>query len=824
MPINHRVSGNASPPEPSEFKPHSRTKMKMKMKMKMKCPTDPAARKRIPGCAPIELKPNGSHSVPGPSPSPSPSPSPGPSPSPSPNPNPNPNPTPTPGPSSGKSSSSPPSVLPYRGAKESLLKKVENLTAEEYDEAKLVKRAYEWREYYDKSLNLIEKHERDGPGLDYDDPESLSNAKREAKKRATERLTDEMSDSPYYVDLEHTNPDTGGITFVNKNSNVAYLTLHGKEAGVQSHFPEGPLNRSAAEINALDDRSVKRSAFSNPFSNKDHIPELYPDLDSQADSLLNDFGEQRVKVISYSNGGSKHLYLNRTKGMAGTSFDPFLGPRQARDIARGTKAPFKLITTDNLSVADIGIGLAPGIGRNVDIKYVPHEEGVNTVLPRINEYVMQNHSLEGPFSEDTNLAAPNRGAVMSTVKDQAKGMATAMASDFVVDKIDPNATGQTKLLETAATNVAFDSAAAGSLALLTGAPVAAAASTVAAETLVPTVVAYEAGEAVYHAMDKPTSNMDNRPAAGAIKGGLAGAAAVTSATATGKVIATGVNAVKSVSQTAAAGESGIEMSLVGAEANTFVAAESVTALDAGIEMGAVGAEVGGLAATEAGLLTATEVTGAAAAAEGGLNPIADIAFVGSAVATGLATGAGAMFGAVNESNKKKQAEQLKQDKNEDYINQLMMQADVNARVKKEQNKLNKLGQFINDTPDIGKDIETRLDYLYSHKKPYLSDSHFKEISDPQNYKIAPRNWRIEQEQIRYIHNHLNIYKDYLKTVDGFPADTLSLHLDKERLGVTPGYQNMPNDTFWLDKQRLGVTVESDTSKSNTFESDAVEAA
>ena len=93
-----------------------------------------------------------------------------------------------------------------------------------------------------------------------------------------------------------------------------------------------------------------------------------------------------------------------------------------------------------------------------------------------------------------------------------------------------------------------------------------------------------------------------------------------------------------------------------------------------------------------------------------------------------------------------------------------------------------------------------------------------------DYKIAPRNWRIEQEQIRYIHNHLNIYKDYLKTVDGFPADTLSLHLDKERLGVTPGYQNMPNDTFWLDKQRLGVTAESDTSKSNTFESDAVEAA
>ena len=152
--------------------------------------------------------------------------------------------------------------------------------------------------------------------------------------------------------------------------------------------------------------------------------------------------------------------------MSGTSFDPFLGPRQARDIARGTKAPFKLITTDNLSVADIGIGLAPGIGRNVDIKYVPHEEGVYKLLPRIDDYVIQNHSLVGPFAADTTKAAPNRGAVTSTVKDQAKGMATAMASDFVVDKLDPNATGQTKLLETAATNVAFDTSAAGAVALI----------------------------------------------------------------------------------------------------------------------------------------------------------------------------------------------------------------------------------------------------------------------------------------------------------------------------------------------------------------------
>ena len=198
-------------------------------------------------------------------------------------------------------------------------------------------------------------------------------------------------------------------------------------------------------------------------------------------------------------------------------------------------------------------------------------------------------------------------------------------------------------------------------------------------------------------------------------------------------------------------------------------------------------------------MTATEATGAFAAAQGGLDPFADAAFVGTAVATGLATGAGAIIGAVNSSNKeKKRREQEKELENERRI----QAAIIDARKKKVQEKLDDLQQFIDKTPDIGKDIDTRLEYLYSHKKPYLNDPHFKEISDPTHYKVAPRNWRIEQEQIRYIHDHLNIYKDYQKTVDGFPEN--ELYLDTKRLGAEPGYQNMDDDTFWLDKKRLGV--------------------
>ena len=225
-------------------------------------------------------------------------------------------------------------------------------------------------------------------------------------------------------------------------------------------------------------------------------------------------------------------------------------------------------------------------------------------LPKIDDYVMANHSLDGPFAEDTIKAAPNQGAVVSSVKDTAKGMATAAAAGLLTSELDPDATGQKKLLETAATNVALDTSAAGGVAVLTGAPVAATVNYVAAEAALPTVVAYEAGDAVYNVMDKATSHMDNRPAAGAIKGGLTGAAAVTSATATNVVISAGVNAVKAaqtgaaLQQTANSLEGGIEMGEVGEGAGAAAeGAEAATALDAGIEMGAVGAE----GAVEAGI-------------------------------------------------------------------------------------------------------------------------------------------------------------------------------------------------------------------------------
>ena len=185
-----------------------------------------------------------------------------------------------------------PGTVTNRGFNENVLKDVENLTPEEYFEAKLVNTAYTWRKEYDITMRNIEEKKsgfENGPGLDYDDPVSLANAKKIATERATEWTNNALpkdggvKDTDVYVDLKHTNADSGGITFVNKKTGVAYLTLHGKNAGVKG-FPRipanldenevaagraqvqdagklVPINRSAAEVNALDDLSVQRSTL-----------------------------------------------------------------------------------------------------------------------------------------------------------------------------------------------------------------------------------------------------------------------------------------------------------------------------------------------------------------------------------------------------------------------------------------------------------------------------------------------------------------------------------------------------------------------------------
>ena len=584
MPINHRTNFD-----------------------KKKCPDDPIARKRLPSCSIGNEKPFVPQTRYPPTPSPSPHIDPKPRP-------PKPSPKPSPPPIQPNYNESTPPFTTVKSTSKPV--EVKNMTAQEYEDSKLVKQAYQWRREYDMAMDDLEKRENN---LDYDDPESLRAAKQEALKRANNVMNERLHESdpvlgrelPYSVDTELSNPDTGGVVFVNDKTGEAKLVFHGKEAGYKNLFTGEGQNRSAQGVNNLDDLSVARAALSTPFTN-DHVPELYPGIDQQADSLLAKYGDD-LSIVSFSNGGPKHLYLNRTKGIPGTSFDPMMGLRHSHDISVGTRAPIKILTTDNLSVSDAALGATLRTGPNVEITRVPHVKGVEKLLPNLPKYVMSNHSIEGPFDE-ANVAdlVPARtkfsgftGGFKDAIKATPQSLATGFASSGIQHLLDPSATGQKQLLETAGTNVALDSGVAMGVAAATRAPIIAAGGTAAASLLAPTLVGYEVADTVGKAMDNATAHWKDRTAAASAYGAATGASTGASALATYKGLSAAYNATKALTTATEVGEAGVEMT------------------EAGVGAGVLGGET-----------AAMEATGAAAGAEGGLNPIADAAFLGTGIVTG----------------------------------------------------------------------------------------------------------------------------------------------------------------------------------------------
>jgi len=759
MPINYRVSGHynesneSNVPGPSEFKPHSRT---------LKCPIDPAARKRIPGCAPIALNPKINES---PSPSPGPGPSPGPAPSPGPSPSPSPSPTPKPAPVKPASITKP--VLAGRGVKfisdaqrkahlDSIKKFKEHpdvtdrdIFAGEIAQAAYIKNVDILNDYID-NVSTIGKQ---GYTLD-PDPE-LNNK---------------------YVKT-FVNPKTGDVAVAYRGT-VDWVGQDGA-ANITNTVGLTKIRQMVADEFDVDLRSDKAKTL------------------KRTNELIEaKYGDKVSLTAGHSQGGhdstqSKRTYFPKAESIV---FMPAPGGEVKKGEGKMWTTPNDIVSlkgktysmfSQNFEMKHISSTVGDGpISSHLSDNFadpVPKqgqsqqtdESGIQlqelTDRSQVNSETVNENVEKLVVTKNTSAIKP---AVAEGVKTSAKGMATAMASSAIFNKLDPDATGQTELLGTAATNVALDSTAAGGMAFLSGAPVAATAGTVAAEVAAPTVAAYEAGDAVYNAMDKATEGMKNRPAAGALTGGATGATAAVTATATGKVISAGVNTIKAaragaaLQETATAAEGGIELAEGAGVVAEGAELSSAAAATTGIEMGAMG--------VEGGLMTATEGLGAISAAQGGLDPFTDAAFVGAAVATVAATATGAFIGAINSSNKeKKRREQEKKDReNDKIISEAIHASHVNAVKAQINAELDELNQFVKDTPDIGKDIDTRLEYLYSHKKPYLNDPHFKEISDPNHYKIAPKNWRIEEEQIRYIHDNLNIYRDNqnVKTVDSAPVE------------------------------------------------------
>ena len=381
------------------------------------------------------------------------------------------------------------------------------------------------------------------------------------------------------------------------------------------------ISESARAVNQLDDSSVYRAMRSTPFS-RSHVPELYPGLGEQADELIQEFGgTENVHVISYSNGGPKHQFLNETRGLGGTSIDPMMGPLQSSQLVRGNRAPMEYLTTDSFSVMDTAINLAPHFGTNVHVQYVPHVTGTAAgTLPNIARYGMANHDLDGPFSENTDKSDTGKITTNTDLLKAGahafKGAVTGLASGAIVHGIAPNMNREATTAATAGTNLVLDSGVAagytGIMARSAGQVLSTAGKSMG-EGALPMLAAYEAADHFGDLMDLISNGGYSANVSAPIKIadtiGVAGGAGAASLAAQrralqlgGKVGSKAMQAIRVLragraGQLVSEGAEGIE-GVEGAEAGAEIAGE-------GLEIAGEGAEVVGEGVELAGGATAT---------------------------------------------------------------------------------------------------------------------------------------------------------------------------------------------------------------------------
>jgi hypothetical protein len=232
----------------------------------------------------------------------------------------------------------------------------------------------------------------------------------------------------------------------------------------------------------------------------------------------------------------------------------------------------------------------------------------------------------------TTTGALGRGAVGSVVA----GVVPVALASYMTDKVIPDAPEPAKIATTAVTGAGLTKVVS---------PLVGAGAVTASSLILPLSSSIAAAEGTSKLVDVVLPDDMNHLAKNVVEGGVSGAAGGAAFTAASAAQSAAVTAISSASAPAAVvgAAEGVELAALGGAG--AVAAEGVGAATAATAVGvAEGIELGTLGAIEAGLVTATEVTGAAAAAEGGLNPIADAAFVASAVGAGIGATVGFFTG------------------------------------------------------------------------------------------------------------------------------------------------------------------------------------
>jgi hypothetical protein len=333
---------------------------------------------------------------------------------------------------------------------------------------------------------------------------------------------------------------------------------------------------------------------------------------------------------------------------------------------------------------------------------------------------------------------------------------------------------QGHLLATAATNVAFDSAVAGTGALLTGAPVLGAAAGSAATFVLPTFVGYETANFVGKAMDDATKDWKNRDAAHAVSGGTTGAAAAGSGMLTYVGLAKAYNGIKLLR----AARTGAKIAEAAGDAvgeGTEMAGETVG--EVGDAVGEVAETTGEVGEAVGALGTAEETAG-----EVSLLPIPGARAVGAIIAIGALIGIGfaSLFHHEDSPEEKERKRAAAQKQLEDEYHKISVKYIKAQRA----NKFN-VKKF---SPLQPKDVLTdgEIQFMLKHQPKYF-DAVNKSLKSVYDYHIQKRKALISKtikdygisEDTKFGRMKLTI-REYLNEIDNgdISSDDLQLQLNE----------------------------------------------
>lgn len=364
----------------------------------------------------------------------------------------------------------------------------------------------------------------------------------------------------------------------------------------------------------------------------------YSYLDDLHKVITDDFNNPKIEVISFSNGGAKGMWYADKYNLPHYSIDPLLGPKEITALRnRGVDAPpLEMVRTIKPALA-MGAGqtivevLDGRVPPNTTITQIePLQKTTSNPIARLPADHM-GETYSEPNLSRTTTGVIGRGALGSVVS----GVVPIALASYMTEKVIPDAPEPAKIATTAVTGAGLTKVVS---------PMVGAGAVTASSLVLPISSSIAVAQGTSKLVDVVLPDDMNHLAKTVVEGGVSGATGGAVFTGTAAAQSAAVTAISSATTPAVVvgAAEGVELAALGTGA---VAVEGVGAATTATAIGvAEGVELGSLSAIEAGLLTATEVTGAAAAAEGGLNPIADAAFVASAVGAGIGATVGFFTG------------------------------------------------------------------------------------------------------------------------------------------------------------------------------------